>query len=380
MKKILHTTFIFLFLQTANAQSEISGLASPIQLETDTTIVYLEDYFTDVSVIQKIETPDILKQELSADKKILKLTSIKNEIPFLSELKITTAINTYSILMRKSKKEKVTFAFDAQGKTYSKVSIVGDFTGWNPNVIFMENKKGIWQAELVLNPGRYQYQIVADGNWFLDPSNSEKIDNGIGGYNSLMKVGSLNKDVLPYYNCERITEDTIWINHYDPFDEFNSTLIFLWDNFIAENSIDGNGSYYVVIPGVSKNKKRSFIRLFSFNQFGESNDLLIPLEYGKVISDPSLLEKDDFQKTIMYFMMVDRFNNGDTANDNPVQDDRVLPQANYYGGDLTGILKKIDEGYFQSLGVNSLWISPVFQNPYNAYQEYPPPHRWFSGY
>ncbi|MFN0276272.1 MAG: alpha-amylase family glycosyl hydrolase, partial [Chitinophagales bacterium] len=42
--------------------------------------------------------------------------------------------------------------------------------------------------------------------------------------------------------------------------------------------------------------------------------------------------------------------------------------------------KKIDEGYFQSLGVNSLWISPVFQNPYNAYQEYPPPHRWFSGY
>ncbi|MBC8047025.1 MAG: alpha-amylase, partial [Fimbriimonadaceae bacterium] len=348
----------------------------------DTTVVYLEDYFADVNAVQKIEVPEFLSQQVSTDKKKVILIVKKEEVPFLSELKITTAQDTYSILLRKSKKEKITFSFDPKGKIYSKVSVVGDLTGWNPNAIFMENRNGIWQTELILNPGRYQYQIVADGNWFLDPNNPEKIDNGIGGFNSLMRVGEVDRSKLPRINANK-TEygNCVGLTIKGNCDKFYA----LWDNY---NNIDT--LYYnfdsceecscLLIPDVAKKLRRSFIRVFASNNYGESNDLLIPLEYGKVITDPALLEKDDLQKTIMYFMMVDRFNNGDIANDNPVKDDRVLPQANYYGGDLIGVLKKIDEGYFQSMGFNALWISPIFQNPYNAYQEYPEPHRWFSGY
>ena len=83
---------------------------------------------------------------------------------------------------------------------------------------------------------------------------------------------------------------------------------------------------------------------------------------------------------MIYSMMIDRFNDGDKSNDKPVVHDSIFYQANYQGGDFKGISKKIDDGYFDSLGINTLWISPVYDNPDDAYREFPPPHRWYSGY
>ena len=381
MKKIIIFSLLVFFLNHTFSQSEIFGLASPINLEVDTTVVYLEDYFVDVNAIKEIEAPGFLEFGLSADNKKLFLIVIKDSVPILSQLNITTSKETYSILLRKSKKEKVLFKFDPKDSIYSKVSIVGEMTNWNPNVIFMENKNGIWQTELVMNPGRYQYQIVADGNWFLDPNNKVKIDNGIGGFNSLLIAGNTDQTEAPTINPVKFTDKYIL---YSPSDKDLNGFVF-WENHAIEDVWVLDEDLYeelliCYIPDEAKSIKRSSIRIYGFNANGESNDILIPLEYGKVITDPSLLEKDDFQKTIMYFMMVDRFNNADKTNDNPVKDERVLPQANYYGGDLAGVKQKIDEGYFTSMGFNSLWISPVFQNPYVAYQEFPEPHRWFSGY
>jgi glycosidase len=50
------------------------------------------------------------------------------------------------------------------------------------------------------------------------------------------------------------------------------------------------------------------------------------------------------------------------------------------GGDFTGVTQKITGGYFDSLGVNTLWISPVVDNPDEAFKESPAPHRWYTGY
>jgi glycosidase len=41
----------------------------------------------------------------------------------------------------------------------------------------------------------------------------------------------------------------------------------------------------------------------------------------------------------------------------------VLPPANWHGGDWRGIRRKIEEGYFDALGVNTLWIAPLNRNP-----------------
>ncbi|MCE9671147.1 hypothetical protein LY474_25375 [Myxococcus stipitatus] len=63
----------------------------------------------------------------------------------------------------------------------------------------------------------------------------------------------------------------------------------------------------------------------------------------------------------MYFAFTDRFRNARAENDGPVAD--VDPIANYLGGDFAGITEKLEDGYFDALGVKTLWISPVDQNP-----------------
>src|SRR5204862_2727813 len=67
-------------------------------------------------------------------------------------------------------------------------------------------------------------------------------------------------------------------------------------------------------------------------------------------------------------------------NDKPVDDKNIAAPANYHGGDLRGIQQKIEDGYFRSLGINTVWVAPLNRNPDKAYQESLEPHRWYTGY
>src|SRR5829696_1728306 len=68
-----------------------------------------------------------------------------------------------------------------------------------------------------------------------------------------------------------------------------------------------------------------------------------------------------------YFVMADRFANGDTSNDlGGLPDDRMVSgfdptsKGFYQGGDLRGILANID--YISGLGTTSIWLTPSFKN------------------
>jgi glycosidase len=68
-----------------------------------------------------------------------------------------------------------------------------------------------------------------------------------------------------------------------------------------------------------------------------------------------------------YFIMADRFENGTTANDlGGLPADRMVsgfdPTARgfYHGGDLRGILRRLD--YIEGLGTTSIWLTPSFKN------------------
>jgi len=87
-----------------------------------------------------------------------------------------------------------------------------------------------------------------------------------------------------------------------------------------------------------------------------------------------------WQDGIIYYAFTDRFVDGEPANTRPVKNDAVLPQANYFGGDFRGIQKRIEDGYFQKLGVNVLWLAPLNRNPDGAWKEYLPPYRSYTGY
>lgn len=69
-----------------------------------------------------------------------------------------------------------------------------------------------------------------------------------------------------------------------------------------------------------------------------------------------------FKDDVIYLVMVDRFANGDQANDHGA--DPKNPHA-YHGGDLVGLKNKLD--YLHELGVTTLWLTPVNDNQDNAY-------------
>ena len=65
----------------------------------------------------------------------------------------------------------------------------------------------------------------------------------------------------------------------------------------------------------------------------------------------------------VYFMLTDRFYNGDKSNDfQHPKDAQPAPLRGYMGGDVKGITQKIKEGYFDSLGVDVLWMTPLVEN------------------
>ncbi len=51
------------------------------------------------------------------------------------------------------------------------------------------NGDGIWERLEPLPAGRYQYKFVIDRvNWKPDPNNPQRVDDGFGGFNSLLIV------------------------------------------------------------------------------------------------------------------------------------------------------------------------------------------------
>ncbi len=70
-----------------------------------------------------------------------------------------------------------------------------------------------------------------------------------------------------------------------------------------------------------------------------------------------------WENAIVYFVLTDRFENGDTSNDFSYGRQRNGPPLrSYEGGDLQGLINKIDSGYFDDLGVNAIWITPPYEN------------------
>jgi len=72
----------------------------------------------------------------------------------------------------------------------------------------------------------------------------------------------------------------------------------------------------------------------------------------------------DWRDAVMYFVMTDRFANGDPTNDAPVNG--VEYPGQYQGGDFAGLKQKIEEGYFDDLGVNTLWLTSPIDNADNS--------------
>ena len=70
------------------------------------------------------------------------------------------------------------------------VQIAGDFNQWKPENTQMSKvgDSGVWQTQMALQPGKYRYRYVVDGQWQQDPWNEQVETNPFGEYNSILMV------------------------------------------------------------------------------------------------------------------------------------------------------------------------------------------------
>lgn len=356
----------------------ITGLASLVTLPIDTGRIDLMDFVDDVSQIDSISKVEGLDFQFKTGQAILKVKANPKTMKPFSVLKLWSKGFVYAIPLRKSVKVKHHVVLKNIPDQVASVQLAGDINNWQPNLTPLTKSQEGWTIDLNLNPGKYSYQVVTDGKWSLDRANPDSTSNGIGGFNSVMKVVGADDSKTPFISTASHENGKITLNVINGADE----AIVLWENYrLPSSAVQLEGEKLEInLPDAVEKTERSSLRIFAYNAAGGANDVIIPLVKNKVAELPTELKRDDYHAAILYFMMVDRFMDGDTSNNKPVIDSRVDFKANYQGGDLQGIMQKLKEGYFKDLGVNTLWISPIVQNPEGAYQEYPEPRRWFSGY
>ena len=342
------------------------GLNTLLTLNEGDNTVHTEDFVMQPADIDSVTASDpSVACLLSADKLTLNLHATE-AMPQMVDVQIWVGGVPYSVPARKSDKIDFVFTWNPNGQTPKRVQIAGQMNNWVPSLTpdLQRNADGLYAVTLHISPGTYLYQMNIDGDQNHDANNPAKVDNGYGKFNSIMQVDGYEK-LFPVLTTHKIGRGKIDLTYTNEVDE----IFAYWQNYrLPHNFVKiENGTISVAIPAEADALERSYLRIWATNTYGVSNDILVPLCHGQVLTDMAQITRTDKHADIIYFMLVDRFKNGNPQNDRPMNRPDVNPKADYQGGDLEGIKQKIDDGYFAQLGVNTLWVSPLNQNPFEPY-------------
>ncbi|MFV0238210.1 MAG: alpha-amylase family glycosyl hydrolase [Flavobacteriales bacterium] len=364
MKKVVLSIMLGVFVLACKAnkiQSEktqnkeiLEDLASLIQLGVEGATVDLSDYFIEGAKAKVIRIPEGL-QLTESDGGIITLSGKMNSA--VDYISVVCNQKQYDIPVRNTSRVPYVFRFTPD-KEYQNLQIKGSFNGWDVNANPLVLKEGKYKFTVMLNPGNYQYCFVEGEKEFIDPTNSKKISNGVGGYNSTFSVGNLDA-LKPFITTVGSRRDWRIIA-----DQEVNFMTFYNNQFI---SISKGKELKGKVPQEAKKRSQSFIRVYAYNESGVSNDILIPLHKGIPVVNTYELPRTDKRKYVMYSLMIDRFKDADPSNNFRVGEPEVKPEADFQGGDLKGIIEKVKDGFFEDLGINTIWLSPIVQNPDEGY-------------
>lgn len=281
----------------------------------------------------------------------------------------------------------------AEGEAPKTVFAAGDFNGWSQSANpLTAGEDGVFRGEIALKPGQYSYKLVIDGEWKADPANPVQDSTGYG--NSILRVeGDAAQRVNLSYRSPVLLGDSTDAPQgkvVAVLDEGESLLpketFVFYGNFQAAEPMvqsfigypkyrlsEGNTEIILDVPAL-ENTPGNWVIVATKTTSGKLGFAQFPLYqdgFGRLPEDE-----------VIYFAFTDRFANGDKTNDPVFREDieKVAPLARYQGGDWAGITQKLQEGYFEQLGVSTLWLSPVTENTMKVEKETVEPGDYFTSY
>lgn len=246
----------------------------------------------------------------------------------------------------------------------NEVKLAGELTDWQNGALPM-TKTGSG-FELTIAPSAkaqggilYGYKLIVDGNWRIDPGGAYRKIIG-GEMNSGLKLPEC--DAGPELLSEKVAvtksgesgEMKVRVTLRAATDgDAPSTVSASLDrgkvpagSWKVDNAA---GAVDFTLPGLTVGKHVLSLR----TKDGKGRE-------AEPIDLPFWVENEafDYRDGLLYMFLVDRFANGEKANDKAIGGD-VHYDADWHGGDLQGALKVMQSGYFEKLGVRTIWLSPA---------------------
>jgi glycosidase len=255
------------------------------------------------------------------------------------------------------------------------IFIAGSWDGFSPTSNPMTDPEvdGEYVARLNLEPGLYSYKFVVDGNWLLDPGHKYRAHQD-GVENSGLRVPNCREPLIEFVSKSgtqngagrgamsvlvRYTE----ANGGEGPDPARFALTLKSDGTerpLTAGEMSFNADSWEMTVNLSglADGKHTISAVMPNTGGTASNNLLVPF----------WIEADafDWRDAIIYMVMIDRFRDGTSAN-NAAPIPEAVPTADFLGGDLQGVTQAIEQGYFDALGVKSIWFTPFNVNPTGAY-------------
>jgi glycosidase len=222
---------------------------------------------------------------------------------------------------------------------------------------------GLWERAVELPAGEYAYKFVVDGVW-EDAVPADVPTKWFGGVEN--RALTVRDCTLPRLEVLRARAGA----------DFVQVDLQLWRGAagapldLDELVVTVGGE--PVTPEVDTDSGRIAIRVDDLAPGKHSVRVWARDTGGRELEDAPLFlplwvesERWIWQDATMYFVFTDRFRDGDAGASDPIADPvpDVAPIANYQGGDFLGVLQAMRDGYFEALGVDLLWLSPVLENP-----------------
>lgn len=244
-----------------NDQNLIIGNATPVLIHEGINEINLSDYVVDLSKIDSISVPAGLSSHRNNEILIVE-GNIKNR---LAEIILWHQQQAYAIPVQRANKSKIILRYPLSA---NEVKVKGEFNAWNANATILRKSENEFSTELLLNPGNYQYLFVVDGKEVLDPFNKDSIDNGMGGWNSIIKIKRADVTKLPILSTQSFSDQEIILFLQQPATE----LKVYWKNFLLDESLINHSdkNITIIIPQQASKERRTFIRVWAANEEGIS--------------------------------------------------------------------------------------------------------------